>query len=187
MLAAFSSATTHPSPLLDPFHPQGVCAIISTPMPKTTTAYAKNIIRRSFRELVDPTPDKKACETLWSHFRSRCAYCGIELRRDHKEAHVDHLISASEGGPNHLSNRVLSCAQCNEVEKRDLEWTAFLRNKCQDAVLFEERRQHILRWCESQRLNHAQDENLLARAAELADEVIALYDRQIAQLRTERR
>src|SRR5437588_10980918 len=112
-------------------------------MPKVTTAYAKNIIRRSFRELVDPSPEGDQIERLWLHFASRCGYCGIELKPKLKEAHIDHLISAARGGANHLSNRVLSCAQCNEIEKRDLDWQAFLRGKCNDTIVFDERRRRI--------------------------------------------
>ena len=153
-------------------------------MPTVTTAYAKNIIRRSFRELVDPTPAADQLEVLWLHFASRCAYCGREPRPGQKEAHIDHLISAARGGPNHLSNRVLSCAQCNEIEKRDLEWQKFLRGKCNDAIVFDERRRRIVQWCERQKPAEKEDAMLFAKAAALADEVVVVYEQKIAELRS---
>ena len=85
---------------------------------------AKNIISRSLRAIIDPHPTDAEITRLRQHFGSRCAYCGREVGVAPKDAHVDHV----EGrGANHISNRVLSCADCNEKEKRELPWRDFLR------------------------------------------------------------
>jgi len=73
-------------------------------MPAPTPGYVKNIVRRSLREIVDPSPSKKD---------------------EYKEGHMDHLVSSSVGGSNQISNRVLSCASCNEKEKLDMPWEQF--------------------------------------------------------------
>lgn len=66
-------------------------------MPKTTLPYARNIIRRSLFEVIDPTPSRKEQAAVWSHFGSACAYCERPLAQDKKEAHLDHLVSVSGG------------------------------------------------------------------------------------------
>jgi hypothetical protein len=157
-------------------------------VPKVTIPYAKNIIRRALRELVDPSPDPALIPALWQHFDSSCAYCGARLVPGQKAAHTDHLLSASSKGPNHISNRVLSCARCNEVEKRDMPWENFLRTKCPDPATFEDRKSRILAW---QRL-HRQDaaaisQALLADAETMADAVVALFDDKVIALRTAKR
>lgn len=151
-------------------------------MPKVTTAYAKNIIRRSLRELIDPTPDREALKALWEHFASSCAYCGTALTQGSKLAHADHLVSASRGGSNRLSNRVLSCAQCNEVEKRDSDWQAFLRQKCGDDVLFQERHGRICAWT-ARSTEPPTDSQLLKTADDLAAEVVTFYEQRVAAMR----
>lgn len=153
-------------------------------MPRTTTAYAKNVIRRAFREMVDPSPDKESLSALWIHFNSSCAYCERPLQPGTKSAHTDHLVSACAGGPNHISNRVLSCATCNEVEKRDLPWESFLQKKCDDDVVFQNRKGRIFKW---QLLNSSNNpgtkEPLLQYAEELAADVITKFDQKVADLK----
>lgn len=151
-------------------------------MPKVTTAYAKNIIRRSLRELIDPTPGRDALEALWQHFASSCAYCGMALTRGSKTAHADHLLSASRGGGNGLSNRVLSCARCNEVEKRETDWQDFLRRKCEDEAVFQQRHGRICAWT-AQGTQPKADSQLLKTADRLAAEVVAFYEQRVADLR----
>lgn len=115
-------------------------------MPATTTSYAKNIIRRALCELVDRPPSKAEINLLWTFFESKCAYCARPLKQYSKNGHVDHLLSASCGGANHISNRVLACAPCNEKEKRDLPWKQFLRSKCADNRTFAARKKKIAEW-----------------------------------------
>ena len=50
-------------------------------MPKPSPGYVRNMIRRSFREAIDPGPNKKAVDAVWKHFRKRCAFCDMRLRR----------------------------------------------------------------------------------------------------------
>jgi len=64
-------------------------------MPAVTTSYAKNIVRRAFSELVDPSPTRKEQAKIWDYFGDCCAYCGCPLRRGAKEGHIDHLVLGS--------------------------------------------------------------------------------------------
>lgn len=64
-------------------------------MPAPTPAYVKNIIRRSLREVVDPSPSKAEVKQIWEFFDSKCVYCGKELHKEKKEGHIDHLVSSS--------------------------------------------------------------------------------------------
>jgi len=88
-------------------------------MPGISPSLAKNLIRRSLLDLVDPSRSEAALKDIWDDFDASCAYCGKQLRRNGKDDHIDHLVSASANGSNHKANRVLSCAQGNEAEKRD--------------------------------------------------------------------
>ena len=144
-------------------------------MPAISKSYAKNIIRRALRELVDPTPDKKEVQRVWDFFESRCAYCGAPLNRSKKEGHIDHVVSAAKDGPNHLSNRVLSCANCNEKEKRDSDWLAFLNIKA-SGMDFKLRKAKIDEWLSVNTLKKRANENLLAEADAAANEVVNLFD-----------
>lgn len=106
----------------------------------------KNMIGRALRGVVDLEPTGKQVTALWEFFLAQCAYCGEQLQKGNKSAHIDHLVPISQRGTNHISNRVLSCARCNEVEKKDRMWEAFLSEKCPDIELFERRKQKILEW-----------------------------------------
>src|SRR5207253_6627151 len=138
-------------------------------MPKTTIGYAKNIIRRALRELVDHSPSKQEVTLIWEFFESTCAYCGIHLSRKDQEGHIDHLVAASLGGSNHVSNRVLSCANCNEKEKLDQPWEQFLRHKNPNAKVFSQRRAKILEW--SVRSERHQEDELMKAADQAAARV----------------
>ncbi len=156
-------------------------------MPSTTTAYAKNIIRRAFREIIDPTPSKQEAEAVWNYFARECAYCGKKLLKENKEGHMDHLISASKGGRNSLSNRVLSCANCNEKEKRDLPWEEFLESKVSVQSVLEFRRRKIIDW---QQQNSTDADGAFQRfvnsADSLADEVVEYFELKIKQLKVQK-
>ncbi len=43
-------------------------------MPAPTPGYVKNMIRRSLREIVDPSPTKKDEEGIWKYFDFRPDY-----------------------------------------------------------------------------------------------------------------
>jgi hypothetical protein len=153
-------------------------------MPAVTTACVKNIIRRGFSELADPSPSRKKQAEVWAYFGNRCAYCGDTLHRSAKEGHIDHLVSASQGGANALGNRVLSCAPCNEKEKLDRPWEEFLKAKAKSDAEFLDRRQRILDWQQTHPVLNAQgQQDLIAFARAQADEVVALFDKAVAQVR----
>jgi len=151
-------------------------------MPAPTPGYVKNMIRRSLREIVDPSPSKKEENKIWEYFDSRCAYCGKRLNRTRKEGHIDHLVSSAKGGTNHISNRVLSCATCNEKEKLDRPWEEFLIQKNSNKTLASQRREKILKW---RRLNCNANisEDILKKIDSLGNEVVALYDEKVSMVR----
>lgn len=72
------------------------------------------------------------------------------LHKLQKEGHINHLLPASLGGPNHISNRVLSCATCNEAEKLDRAWEEFILRKNQGPEVVRTRIARIREW---QKLN----------------------------------
>ena len=101
-------------------------------MPTVTPGYVKNVIRRSLREIVDPGPTKEGEERIWKFFNSECAYRGKPLSKLQKQGHTDHLVPPSLDGLNYISNRVLSCATCNEADKLDGAWQEFMVQKNRD-------------------------------------------------------
>lgn len=115
-------------------------------MPAPTPGYMKNMIRRSLREIVDPSPTKEDEERIWKFFDSECAYCGKSLHKLKKEGLINHLFPASLGGVNHISNCVLSCATCNEAEKLDGAWQEFILRKNQDSAVVRTRVSKIREW-----------------------------------------
>jgi 5-methylcytosine-specific restriction endonuclease McrA len=76
-------------------------------MPKMTPGYAKNTMRRTLQAVVDTEPTNKEISILWEYFGSACAYCGLPLKKENREGHIDHLVSTTKNGVNHISNRVL--------------------------------------------------------------------------------
>lgn len=151
-------------------------------MPAPTPGYVKNMIRRSLREIVDTSPTKKDEEGIWNFFDSKCVYCGKPLRKTQKEGHIDHLLPASLGGPNHISNRVLSCATCNEAEKLDGAWQEFILWKNQDPDITRRRIARIHEW---QKLNGEPllDKNKLREINRLSELVAAYYDVKVKEAR----
>jgi len=154
-------------------------------MPLHTPSMAKNEIRKSLFELIDPMPKKKEKTLIWDYFNHECAYCGKSLSKGNRDAHIDHLISATKGGSNHISNLVLSCAKCNGHEKRDMNWVKFLNQKSKNSELFQKRKNTILEW-----QKHATNEFPingvdLSPFVEIAyDEIVALYDQKIKEIRS---
>ena len=139
-------------------------------------------------QIADPAPDSRQQALIWDFFASACAYCGRTVSKEAKEGHIDHLVSASLGGRNHIANRVLSCAPCNEKEKRDAHWEDFLRAKCVDAELHAERHSRIEEW---QLLNAFEDSLEAASLRELAEAAAAdvhrLFDEKVVAIREVRR
>jgi len=151
-------------------------------MPAPTPGYIKNMIRRSLREVVDPSPSKSDERKMWEFFNSECAYCGKKIRKENKEGHIDHLISCSKGGSNQITNRVLSCASCNEKEKLDMYWEEFLAQKNPDKNILTKRKEKILAW---QRL-HKQvsfNKKILEKIESISDKLVAYYDKKVRYIR----
>lgn len=155
-------------------------------MPRMTSGYAKNIIRRSLWTILDPEPNKKSIEILWKFFKFACAYCGRQLSKNMREGHVDHLVPIALGGRNHISNRVLSCSNCNGNEKREEEWLKFLKKRAKTQKSFCGRKKRIYSWM---KVHASQDKikiNLrLLRGA--TERVIAVFDGVVERLRREKR
>jgi hypothetical protein len=126
---------------------------------------AKNILRRALSEIIDKSPTKAQKTLLYNTFGNHCAYCGIYIT-DKKRRHLDHLVSVAHGGANHCSNRVLSCATCNESEKKDMPWLEFLRLKSEDAHIFQHRKTEIEKWIALWHLIEDQELALLVKEAE---------------------
>ena len=151
-------------------------------MPAPRPGYVKNMIRRSLREVVDPSPTKKDEERIWEFFNSECAYCGKRLSKAHKEGHIDHLVSAAIGGSNDISNRVLSCATCNEKEKLDMPWESFLIQKNSDKSIASRRKEKILKWQSVHKQSTIKKETL-DKIESLSTEVAEFYDERVSLAR----
>ncbi|MBN1203841.1 MAG: HNH endonuclease [Myxococcaceae bacterium] len=155
---------------------------------KASVSTTKSMIRRSLFEIIDPQPTPAQEARLWVHFGSACAYCGLTLVQGEKQAHLDHLVPSSAGGRNHVVNRVLACAPCNEGGKRDLDWETFLRAKCTVDAEFETRRARILAWQAQFEVGDLQLPPALIEEIEKARvRVIAAYDSAVAQVRAFKR
>ena len=143
-------------------------------MAKATPGYVKNIIRRSFREIIDPSPTKEDKERIWKFFNYKCVYCNKPLNKSKKEGHIEHLWPTSLSGSNQISNLVLSCADCNE-EKLDKSWHEFLLKKNQDLDVMHERLAKIHEW---QKLNEglSLSKDKINKIEELADSAAYNYD-----------
>jgi len=151
-------------------------------MPAVTPGYVKNVIRRSLREIVDPSPTKEDEERIWKFFNSECAYCGKPLNKLQKQGHIDHLVPSSLDGPNHISNRVLSCATCNEAEKLNGAWQEFMVQKNRDpAVLCA----HMAKIHEWQKLNGKPtlNQEKLHEIESLSESAVAFYDAKVKAAR----
>jgi CRISPR/Cas system Type II protein with McrA/HNH and RuvC-like nuclease domain len=106
------------------------------------------------------------------------------MRRGRKEAHIDHLVPASAGGANAIGNRVLSCALCNEKEKRDQPWEEFLKSKVRSPEQFAVRRQRILDWQKEHPTPTGPDhQRLINLALGKANEISYLFDQSVDEIR----
>ena len=116
-----------------------------------TPSQARNAIKKSLKGIIDPKPTKDEKELIWHYFDYQCAYCGCTLNPKERQAHLDHVIAESDGGSNHLCNLILTCAICNGDDKREMDWQAFLLQKCQgETTTYQQRHKKIIRWFEEQ-------------------------------------
>lgn len=148
---------------------------------KVSPSQAKNYIARSLRAVADPHPSGTTLQRLWKHFNSRCAYCGLELRPGLEQASYDHLVPT---GGNHLGNIVLACGRCNEYEKLNTDWDAFLRKKAATPKAYRERRSRIVEWQKLHKRDHSQfNQNLLNEAEECIQRAVDSFERELFKLR----
>ena len=116
-------------------------------MDLSNPAQITNLMRRGLRLQLDPGPTSEERRKAFEFFGYKCAYCEAQI--DLKMGHLDHLVSASQGGSNHTSNRVPSCPICNAKEKRETHWEGFLSEKCHgDATAIRLKRRRIEQWIE---------------------------------------
>lgn len=107
-------------------------------------AWVKNASRRVLWAALEADITKDERRTMADFFSGSCAYCETPLPA---KWHADHLLSVDSGGFNHISNRLPACPRCNEHEKRDMEWSAFLELKSGgDAGVLARRRARIEEW-----------------------------------------
>jgi hypothetical protein len=136
---------------------------------KYTVSQAKNLMRRSLNEILDPGPS--SVEELWLHFESACAYCRMPLSREQRQGHVDH---ATTGGGNQLGNLILACGRCNGDEKLDQAWQAFLLLKTGgDGTALAQRTERIESWFSKHPIRTV---TLSSDALQLRDEIEALIE-----------
>jgi HNH endonuclease len=134
---------------------------------KLTPSLVKNLMRRGLRLLVDPEPEAASREEVVLFFNHCCAYCGVSVAGGRGD--LDHLLSASAGGRNHISNRVLSCKRCNAEEKRDKDWDQFLLEQHGEGETFLARRARIEEWVAS-----------VGAVAPLSEQVLRVLEEQSA-------
>jgi 5-methylcytosine-specific restriction endonuclease McrA len=151
-------------------------------VPRATAALAKNTIRRALRAIGDAEPSRASVGELWAHFEARCAYCGRDVDRAARLAHLDHLVPTSSGGSNHISNRVLACARCNGDEKREEVWSTYLRRKVTDRVAHRKRRRKIEEWIAAKAMADRDQVSDAVLGREI-DRAIAAFDLAVRRLR----
>jgi hypothetical protein len=86
------------------------------------------------------------------------------------------------GGPNHVSNRVLSCATCNEAEKLDRVWEEFMVRKNPEPAILQGRVAKIHEW---QQLNKKPtvDREKVREIESLSNSVVAFYEDKVRAAR----
>jgi hypothetical protein len=144
------------------------------------------MMRRALQAVVDPEPTDKEISSLWEYFGSSCAYCGLSLKKENREGHIDHLVSATKGGVNHISNRVLSCSICNGDEKGESHWLEFLTLKVKDPSLLKFRKNRIERWIS---LTSPSNRNIINHELlkQVTNNAIEAFDNAVDTLRRSRK
>jgi len=152
-----------------------------------TPSQARNAIKRSLKALIDPKPTPQQKDRIWKHFQDQCAYCGCQLKRSERKAHIDHLIAESAGGSNQLCNLILTCPTCNGDEKRESSWQAFLLDKCGcDQKKYHERQDRISQWQREQGGSATLTTEQKALVSEAFDSVNDTFTSAVEQLRSSR-
>ena len=146
-----------------------------------TPSQIKNLMRRGLRLLIDPEPDAEEKQECIAFFDHRCAYCGVVV--DKGQGDLDHLLSASFGGRNHISNRVYSCKHCNAKEKRDKAWEAFLVEKHGSRPAMAPYRKRIHAWVKQAGHVPALPEQVLLALKEESQRVTESYMQACKKLR----
>jgi len=150
-------------------------------MSKLTPSQVKNLIRRGIRVLVDPEPEPIERKRVIAFFDHCCAYCGCTVETG--KGDLDHLLSSSLGGRNHISNRVFSCKPCNAEQKRDKDWEIFLAEKHRDPAAFAAAHDKIKAWVQSAGDIRPLKPEILEMLDEESRRVTAAYDDACRRLR----
>jgi len=139
-------------------------------------------MRRSLVAIYDPPPSNTEVNQLWNYFKSRCAYCGVEIERKSRTGHLDHLVPSSEGGRNNIHNQALSCAHCNGDEKREEPWDSFLAKKAQSSSVYNERKTKIENWL-SLAPQSIKNKELIDEAACIIKEALDNFEHAVNKMR----
>lgn len=95
--------------------------------------------KQALRDQRPPGSEPVTRRTVWASGHGSCHYCRRELRQDggRWEWQIDHRIPISRGGPNCLSNTVVSCAACNMAKgiMTDVEFMENRRKKIASEAL----------------------------------------------------
>lgn len=148
---------------------------------KLTPSQVKNLMRRGLRLLVDPEPARAERERCIEFFGSCCAYCGMQVVVG--QGTLDHLLAAALGGRNHVSNRVFSCRECNDKEKRDRAWKEFLIEKTGTEAMMGARLDKISEWINLAGAVPPLTESTLQTIEDEAKRVTAAYDQACKRVR----
>lgn len=141
---------------------------------------AKNMIVKALRGIVDRPPSSRQVAALWSFFDSKCCYCGTPIERSSRRGHRDHLLSASEGGTNDLSNIVLACSRCNGDLKRDKSWLEILTEVCTEPDVRASREARIREW----QARGAKESRLVSPEVQaVIDRTLREFDDAVADIR----
>ena len=144
---------------------------------------AKNIIKRSLLAVIDPYPSKAEIDLLWKYFQSSCAYCGVEIPRESRTGHMDHVVSSALGGSNSIYNHVLSCSRCNGDEKREESWQSFLTRKATSQSLLTERHNRISQWLAQLPAPTPEMQKIQSQVDDVINHALNNYDAAVKELR----
>lgn len=145
---------------------------------KYKPSFAKNMIRRSLRGEIDSPPLDHEIAKAIDHFNNHCAYCGTDLQDIRMQ--LDHLDSE---GTNHISNRVPACANCNESEKLDKPWEAYLLSKSSNEEVYLGRRKLISDWIDISLQDISEVKELLSIVESEIESAINAYDKALSRIR----
>ena len=133
---------------------------------------------RAMRAIIDPLPSPGEVAELWSHFESKCAYCGCTIARASRTGHLDHIRAGAGGGSNSIFNHVLACAKCNGDLKRETPWIEFLRRTVSNPRERSARAARIRAW-----LARAPELPVAPEAQVIIQAALANFERSVAELR----